>query len=41
MRTGRRTACAFGKVGLVDMIMLIGLYLGVCAIVNAFVGPIR
>jgi len=31
---------AFGEQGLVDMVMLIGLYLTVCAIVNAFEIPV-
>jgi 4-carboxymuconolactone decarboxylase len=33
-------AAAFGETGLVDMVMLIGLYLTVCAIVNAFDVPV-
>jgi 4-carboxymuconolactone decarboxylase len=35
-----RAADAFGAVGLVDMIMLIGLYLTVCGVVNAFEVPV-
>jgi 4-carboxymuconolactone decarboxylase len=35
-----RAAGAFGEAGLVDMVMLIGLYLTVCAVVNAFEVPV-
>jgi hypothetical protein len=36
LRLVDRRARLFGSKGLVDMVMLIGLYLTVCAIVNAF-----
>lgn len=35
-----RSARDFGDAGLVDMVMLIGLYLTVCATVNAFEVPV-
>jgi 4-carboxymuconolactone decarboxylase len=35
-----QAANAFGTAGLVDMVMLIGLYLTVCGIVNAFEVPV-
>jgi 4-carboxymuconolactone decarboxylase len=38
--TYARAADAFGEAGLVDMVMLIGLYLTVSAIVNAFEVPV-
>jgi 4-carboxymuconolactone decarboxylase len=37
--TYARAADAFGHEGLVDMVMLIGLYVTVCAIINAFEVP--
>ena len=36
----RRAVAAFGEAGVVDMVMLIGLYMTVCAIVNAFDVPV-
>jgi 4-carboxymuconolactone decarboxylase len=36
----RRAVAAFGEAGVVDMVMLIGLYITVCAIVNAFDVPV-
>jgi 4-carboxymuconolactone decarboxylase len=39
-RAFAQAADAFGTAGLVDMIMLIGLYLAVCGIVNAFEVPV-
>jgi 4-carboxymuconolactone decarboxylase len=39
-RAFAQAASVFGTAGLVDMIMLIGLYLTVCGIVNAFEVPV-
>jgi 4-carboxymuconolactone decarboxylase len=36
----RRAVAAFGESGVVDMVLLIGLYMTVCAIVNAFDVPV-
>jgi 4-carboxymuconolactone decarboxylase len=36
----RRAVAVFGEAGVVDMVMLIGLYVTVCAIVNAFDVPV-
>ena len=39
-RTYLRAAREFGEAGIQDMVVLIGLYLTVCAIVNAFEVPV-
>ena len=36
-----RAEQAFGNKGLVDMVLLIGLYLSTCALINAFEIPAR